>query len=63
MKNLIEVNLEKTKCIVFNNTGRLIRTFCFGKTKLGLTIAHSINLSTGIADLKDRGLRALGDKN
>ena len=51
-------------------TGRLIRrTFWFGKTKLdaireyeylGLTITSSINLSTGLAQLKDRGLRALG---
>ena len=70
MKNLIGVNLEKTKCMVFNKTGRLIRrTFCFGKTKLDVTreykylgsvITPSINLSTGLADLKDRGLRALG---
>ena len=68
--NLIRVNLEKTKCMIFNKTGRLIRrNFWLGNEKvdmvreykyLGFLITPSFNLHTALTDLKDRGLRAYG---
>ena len=68
--NTIEVNLDKTKCMIFNKTGRLIgRNFWFGNNKLamvreykylGFLIIPSLNLHTTLADLRDRGLRAYG---
>jgi hypothetical protein len=68
--NLIYVNLEKTKCMIFNKSGRLIRrNFWLGNKKvemvreykyLGFLITPSINLYTALTDLKDRSLRALG---
>ena len=68
--NLIKVNLTKTKCMIFNKTGRLIRrNFSFGANQiemireyryLGFLITPSFNLHTALSDLKDRGLRAYG---
>ena len=68
--NLLEVNLEKTKCMIFNKTGRLIRrNFWFENKKvdvvreykyLGFLITPSLDLHTALVDLKDRGLRAYG---
>ena len=68
--NLIDVNLEKTKCMIFNKTGRMIRRdFWFENKKVEMVrkykylrflITPSINLHTALTDLKDRGLRALG---
>ena len=68
--NLLEVYLEKTKCMIFNKTGRLIRrNFWFENKKvdvvreykyLGFLITPSLNLHTALVDLKDRGLRAYG---
>ena len=69
-KNLMHVNLDKTKCMIFNKTGRLIRrTFSFGNTRLemvkeykylGFLVTPSFNITTALVDLKDRGLRAYG---
>ena len=68
--NLIKINLEKTKCMIFNKTGRLIRRkFWFGNDKvdmvreyryLGFLVTPSLNLHTALSDLRDRGLRAYG---
>ena len=68
--NKLQVNLDKTKCMVFNKTGRLIRrSFYLGKEKLemvreykylGFLVTPSFNICTALADLKDRGLRAYG---
>ena len=61
--NLIEVNLEKTKCMILNKTGRLMRrNIWFGNQKLemvreyrylGFMITPSFNLTTALTDLKD----------
>ena len=69
-ENSMQVNLDKTKCMIFNKTGRLIRrTFYFGDTKLemvneyrylGLLVTPSFNITTALVDLRDRGLRAYG---
>ena len=67
-ENSVRLNLDKTKCMVFNKTGKLIgKVFWFGKEKLetireykylGFLITPSLNLSTSLADLKDRAMRA-----
>ena len=68
--NIIKINMDKTKCMIFNKTGRLLRRhFCLANQKvdmvreykyLGRLITPSFNLQTALADLKDRGLRAFG---
>ena len=68
--NMMQVNLDKTKCMIFNKTGRLMqRSFYYGTEKLemvreykylGFLVTPSFNISTALADLKDRGLRAYG---
>ena len=68
--NMIYVNLKKTKCMIFNKTGRLMRrNFWFENKKvevvreykyLGFLITPSLNLTSALVDLKDRGLRAYG---
>ena len=68
--NLIQVNLKKTNCMIFNKTGRLIRrNFWYQNEKieivreykyLGFLITPSLNLTLALKDLKDRGLRAYG---
>ena len=70
VKNMIHVNLDKTKCMIFNKTGRLMRrSFYFGEGKLemvreykylGFLVTPSFNINTELVDLKDRGLRAFG---
>ena len=67
-QNEIEVNLEKTKCMIFNKTGRLLRKlFWFGNKRLetvreykylGFLITPSLNLNSSLKDLKDRAMRA-----
>ena len=67
-QNEIEVNLEKTKCMIFNKTGRLLRrSFWFGNKRLenvreykylGFLITPSLNLNSSLKDLKDRAMRA-----
>ena len=69
MKNGLKINVEKTKCMVFNKTGRHIR--CHIKINnmiitsvreykyLGFLVTPSGEVSTGISDLKSRALYAL----
>ena len=67
-ENSMQVNLDKTKCMIFNKTGRLIRrTFYFGDAKLemvneykylGFLVTPSFNITRALIDL--RGLRAYG---
>ena len=69
-QNLMHVNLDKTKCMIFNKTGRLIkRTFLLGNKRLeivkeykylGFLVTPSFNITTALVDLKDRGLRGYG---
>ena len=69
-ENSMQVNLDKTKCMIFNKTGRLIRrTFHFGDAKLemvneykylGFLVTPSFNITRALIDLRDRGLRAYG---
>ena len=68
-ENLIEINVDKTKCMIFNKTGRYLRkTFLLGNNKidtikeykyLGFLITPSLNLTTALGNLKDRASRAL----
>ena len=68
--NMMQVNLDKTKCMIFNKTGRLMqRSFYYGTEKLemvreykylGFLVTPSFNICTALSDLKDRGLRAYG---
>ena len=68
--NTIKVNLDKTKCMIFNKTGRLIgRSFWYSGKKLevvreykylGFLITPSMNLHAALKDLRDRGLGAYG---
>ena len=69
LDNLIEVNIEKTKYMIFNKAGRLIRKhFWLGNERidttreykyLGLLITPSFNLKATLSDLKDRARRAI----
>ena len=69
VNNLIEVNIEKTKYMIFNKAGRLIRKhFWLGNERidttreykyLGLLITPSFNLKATLSDLKDRARRAI----
>ena len=65
--NGIKLNLEKTKCMIFNKTGKHIRrlfTF-FGERiettrtykYLGFIVTPSGEINTGLRDLKDRAMR------
>ena len=68
-ENLIEINVDKTKCMIFNKTSRHLRkTFLLGNNKidatkenkyLGFLITPSFNLSKALGNLKDRASRAL----
>ena len=67
-ENLISLNLDKTKCMIFNKTGKLIRkSFWFGNGKLettreykylGFLITPSLNINASLKDLKARAMRA-----
>lgn len=65
-KNELKVNTDKTKCMIFNKTGRLIRRD-LGTSKLenvysykylGLIITPSGEISTALNDLRSRALKA-----
>ena len=66
--NQLKVNTEKTKCMIFNRTGRLIRrNFYLGSTKLecvrsykylGLSITPSGEIRSALDDLRSRALKA-----
>ena len=67
-QNILKINADKTKCMIFNKTGRLIRkTFYLGNTKLdsvrsykylGFIFTPSGEINTGLYDLRDRALKA-----
>ena len=66
--NSIEINADKTKCMIFNKTGRLMRrNFKYKNANLetvreykylGFILTPSGEISSGLKDLKDRGNRA-----
>ena len=66
--NQLKVNTDKTKCMIFNRTGRLIRrNFYLGSKKLenvrsykylGLTITPSGEIKSALDDLRSRALKA-----
>ena len=68
IENGTVLNQDKTKCMVFNKTGKHIRkSFTFGNIKLdttreyrylGFLITPSLNINTILTDLKDRALRS-----
>ena len=67
-ENVLKINTEKTKCMTFNKTGRIIRrNFFLGDTKLenvrsykylGLVFTPSGELKTALDDLRSRALKA-----
>ena len=67
-ENKLKVNTDKTKCMIFNKTGRLIRRdFYLGSSKLenvrsykylGLIITPSGEIKSGLDDLRSRALKA-----
>ena len=65
--NGLKINEEKSKCMIFNKTGRLIRKTCGNLTinsvreykYLGFVITPSGEVLTGLKDLKSRGAYAL----
>ena len=67
-KNQLKVNIEKTKCMIFNKTGRLIRRdFYLGSSRLenvrsykylGLIITPSGEIRSALDDLRSRALKA-----
>ena len=66
-KNELTLNTEKTKCMIFNKTGRLFRTPFYYKNEklenvnkfkyLGFLLTPSGEITSGLKDLKDRALR------
>ena len=66
-ENHLLINTKKTKCMVFNKSGRLIsRPFCLDGTKLemvrsykylGFVLTPSGEITTGLKDLRDRALK------
>ena len=66
--NKLEINIDKTKCMTFNKTGRLIRrTFQINGINLenvrsykylGFILTPSGEIRTGLLDLRDRALKA-----
>ena len=67
-KNELSINLDKTKCMIFNKTERLIRRdFFVGEKKienvreykyLGLTFTPSGEMKSALGDLRSRALKA-----
>ena len=67
-KNELTINHDKSKCMIFNKTGRLLRNvFYLGVTKLenvrsykylGLVITPSGEIQSALEDLRSRGLKA-----
>ena len=68
MENELTVNTKKTKCMIFNSSGRLLlRPFFLNNVQLecvrsykylGFIITPSGECLTGLKDLKDRGFKA-----
>ena len=67
--NKLTINSKKTKCLIFNKTGRLIRDQIFLNEQLlenvreykylGFIFTPSGEIRTGLQDLRDRGFKAL----
>ena len=67
-ENNLEINIKKTKCMIFNKTGRLIRrSFHINGTQLenvrsykylGFKLTPSGEIRSGLQDLRDRGFKA-----
>jgi hypothetical protein len=68
IENQLKVNTDKTKCMIFNKTGRLIRrNFYLGTSRLenvksykylGLIITPSGEITSALKDLRSRALKA-----
>ena len=68
-ENALRINTDKTKCIVFNKTGRLMqRNFCIDGKRietvkqdkyLGFLVTSSGEMHSGLKDLKSRAQRAI----
>ena len=66
-ENELTLNTDKTKCMIFNKTGRLLRTpFSYNNTKLenvnkfkylGFQLTPSGEIKSGLQDLRDRALK------
>ena len=62
----MEINSTKTKCMIFNKTGRFFRrSFKVGKEiiyttnkYLGFVLTPSGEINTGLKDIRDRAIRA-----
>ena len=68
-ENRLKINYDKSKCMIFNKNGRLLRncTFHIGGQKLenvrgykylGLTFTPSGEITTALEDLRSRGMKA-----
>ena len=67
-KNRLVINTDKTKCMIFNKTGRLIRRQFYlngnqlentrSYKYLGFLITPSCEINSALKDLRDRGLKA-----
>ena len=67
-ENKLSINVDKTKCMIFNKTGRLIRRdFSDGDEKienvreykyLGLLFTPSVEMKSALDDLRSRALKA-----
>ena len=67
-ENELTLNTDKTKCMIFNKTGRLLRTkFHFNRIPLenvrefkylGFMLTPSGEINSGLQDLRDRALKA-----
>ena len=67
-ENELTLNTDKTKCMIFNKTGRHIRKiFTFNNTQLltvrsykylGFLITPSGEINSGLSDLRDRAMKA-----
>ena len=67
--NRLTINTDKTQCMIFNKTGRLMRRhFSYGENNiktvreykyLGFIVTPSGEIKTGLNDLKDRALKAI----
>ena len=67
-ENELTLNTDKTKCMIFNKTGKLLRTPFYYQNKklenvrkfkyLGFLLTPSGEIKTGIEDLRDRALKA-----
>ena len=66
--NKLTINCKKTKCLIFNKTGRLIRENIYLEGNLlenvrqykylGFIVTPSGEIRTGLQDLRDRAFKA-----